>query len=139
MLGQEGDDNLRASRALDVNAAFQLMHDFAKAYTEDLIVIHAAPSVEFGATYGDWFPMDAREALVCGARERVDALIEKVGCKAEIHVECADTLRFVRWAADESYADVLVIGRSPREGVLGRLRTHVYGIIREAPCPVISV
>jgi nucleotide-binding universal stress UspA family protein len=54
-------------------------------------------------------------------------------------VECADPASFVRDVADKSYVDVLVIGRSPDLGLLGRLRTHAYAIIREAPCPVISV
>jgi hypothetical protein len=36
-------------------------------------------------------------------------------------------------------ADVLVIGRSPQSGVLGRLRDLSYAIARDAPCPVLSV
>ena len=36
-------------------------------------------------------------------------------------------------------ADLVVIGRGIMQHVLGSLRTHVYSIIREAPCPVISV
>lgn len=113
--------------------------DLALACEEDLIVIHAAPSVQFGATYADWFPMDARDLLVQGATERLEKLIDKVGCKAELHVESAHVVPYIREAADDAYADILVIGRKPGEGVLGRLRTHAYALIREAPCPVISV
>jgi nucleotide-binding universal stress UspA family protein len=36
-------------------------------------------------------------------------------------------------------SDLLIIGRSPASGVLGRLRTHAYSIIRRSPCPVLSV
>ena len=36
-------------------------------------------------------------------------------------------------------ADVLVIGRSPQSGVLGRLRDLSYAVVRDAPCPVLSV
>jgi nucleotide-binding universal stress UspA family protein len=36
-------------------------------------------------------------------------------------------------------ADVLVIGRSPQPGVLGRLRDLSYALARDAPCPVLSV
>jgi nucleotide-binding universal stress UspA family protein len=112
---------------------------FAQACEEDLIIIHAAPSLEFGATYGEWFPMDARDAVVKWAREQVAKLIEKVGCKAEVHVESADAARYIRDTADAAYADVLIIGRSAKTGLLGRLGTHAYAIIREAPCPVISI
>jgi nucleotide-binding universal stress UspA family protein len=42
-------------------------------------------------------------------------------------------------SAEEHRSDLLVIGRSSHSGLAGRLRTHSYAIIREAPCPVISV
>jgi hypothetical protein len=41
--------------------------------------------------------------------------------------------------AAEVHADLLVIGRNPAPGILGRLRTHAYSIIRQSPCPVLSV
>ena len=83
--------------------------------------------------------MDARDVLVRGAAERLEKLIAKVGCEAEVHVDGADATSYVSRLADEPQADVLVIDRSPKAGVWGRLRTHAYGIIRESPCPVISV
>ncbi len=113
--------------------------DFALAYEEDLTVIHAAPLLEVGGSYGDMFPADTRKALMDAARAEVDKLIEKVGCRAQVHVECADPASYVRDVADKSYTDVLIIGRTPNLGLLGRLRTHAYAIIREAPCAVISV
>ena len=113
--------------------------EFASAYEEDLTVIHAAPLLEVGGAYGDIFPADTRKALMEAARAELDKLIEKVGCRAEVHVECADPASYLRDVADKSYVDVLIIGRSPNLGLLGRLRTHAYAIIREAPCPVISV
>jgi nucleotide-binding universal stress UspA family protein len=36
-------------------------------------------------------------------------------------------------------ADVLVIGRSPHSGALGRLGDLSYALARDAPCPVLSV
>jgi hypothetical protein len=53
-------------------------------------------------------------------------------------VECADLTRYVKDMVEETYADVVVIGRSAGKGV-GRLHAHAYALIREAPCPVISV
>ena len=38
---------------------------------------------------------------------------------------------------DETKADLLVIGRAAKG--LGRLRSNAYALIRESPCPVISV
>jgi nucleotide-binding universal stress UspA family protein len=113
--------------------------DLAQACKADFSVIHAAPSLELGATYGDWFPVDARDILVKGATERLTKLMAKVGCQGDVQIDSAPPVTYVSRMTAESRADVLVIGRSPKEGLLGRLRTHAYAIIREAGCPVISV
>lgn len=113
--------------------------DLAKACQQDLIVIHAAPRVEVGGTYGNWFPPETRDAIEKGAREALDAMLAKVGCKAEVHVRSAEPVDYIREKADESYADILVIGRDTQTGPLKGLREHAMSIIREAPCPVISV
>ena len=42
-------------------------------------------------------------------------------------------------AAARVQADALVIGRGSAAGLFGRLRTNAYAIIRQAPCPVVSV
>jgi nucleotide-binding universal stress UspA family protein len=42
-------------------------------------------------------------------------------------------------AARRLQADVLVIGRSPQPGSLGRLRDLSYAVVRDAPCPVLSI
>ena len=44
----------------------------------------------------------------------------------------------VRDAAVANNADLVILGRGGH-GLLGRLRTHSYAIVRESPCPVISV
>jgi nucleotide-binding universal stress UspA family protein len=113
--------------------------DFAQAHEEDLTIIHAAPPVEIGGAYGDLFPAETRQGLLKAAQEEIKALMEKVGCRGEVHVECANPATYVRDVSDKNYVDILVIGRSPDHGLLGRLRTHAYAIIREAPCPVISI
>jgi nucleotide-binding universal stress UspA family protein len=113
--------------------------ELAKACQQDLIVIHAAPRVEVGGTYGNWFPPETRDAVEQAARTGVEELLAKVGCKAEVHVRCADPVGYIREKADESYADILVIGRDAQKGPLRGLREHAMAIVREAPCPVISV
>lgn len=113
--------------------------DLAKSCDAEFEVIHAAPFIDFGLAYSDWMPVDARDALVSQASERLEKLMAEAGCKAVSHVDSSDAIEYVRDMAKESRADVLVIGRSSRNGVWGRLRKHSYGIIRESPCPVISV
>jgi nucleotide-binding universal stress UspA family protein len=57
---------------------------------------------------------------------------------ATLIVESGEIARVVDAAARTTGADLLVIGRSRQHG-LGRLRTHSYAIIRESPCPVLSI
>jgi nucleotide-binding universal stress UspA family protein len=114
-------------------------HELSEACADDLIVIHAAPQVEVGGTYGDWFPPETVEQITKHGKEQVDALLARLGVKAEVHVSSAAPVSYACDVADKSYADLLVIGRSSHEGLLGLLQQHALGMIREAPCPVISV
>jgi len=45
----------------------------------------------------------------------------------------------VREEALQHGADLVLVGRGSLQDTWGRLRTHSYGIIRHAPCPVLSV
>jgi nucleotide-binding universal stress UspA family protein len=47
--------------------------------------------------------------------------------------------RVVHRAAVGHDADLIIIGRGTLQKPLGRLRSAAYSIIREAPCPVISI
>jgi nucleotide-binding universal stress UspA family protein len=50
-----------------------------------------------------------------------------------------DVVAGVHEEAVRHAADLVVIGRGVLHETLGRLRTHSYGIIRQSPCPVLSV
>jgi nucleotide-binding universal stress UspA family protein len=54
-------------------------------------------------------------------------------------VEAGDVSKVVAHLAGELKADLLVIGRKSEAGVLGRLEMTAYSIIRQSPCPVVSV
>ncbi len=76
-------------------------------------------------------------ALESHTREQVEAAIRALaGDRAEIVIDSGDPARVVSKNAEG--ADLLVIGRTS-PGPLGRLRTQSYGIVRESPCPVLSV
>ncbi|PYT19849.1 MAG: hypothetical protein DMG58_35360 [Acidobacteria bacterium] len=88
---------------------------------------------------GDYYQHGWREDLVSGAKHQLDGLQQSVGTKAEQLIVAGDVPHTVCAQAEELRADVLVIGRSSESGLLGRLRTNAYAIIRGAHCPVISV
>ena len=62
-----------------------------------------------------------------------------VHADAEPLIETGDPPAMICSAAGRLSADVLVIGRGSAAGVFGRLRANAYGIIRQSPCPVVSV
>ncbi len=97
----------------------------AKEYGARLQVIHG--------TEEDW-PEVLRfqeERYQRVAREaEVDALFEIVG---------GPPLRAVIQGIRRHHADLLVTGRGHSQGALGGLRTNVHALIRQSPCPVLSV
>jgi len=57
----------------------------------------------------------------------------------DLLIEAGDPAQTICGAAARLNADVVVIGRGSAAGVFGRLRTNAYAIIRQSPCPVVSV
>jgi nucleotide-binding universal stress UspA family protein len=62
-----------------------------------------------------------------------------LGSEADVSIIADEVPHAVHDAAVNAKADLLVIGRSADHGVIGRLRTNAYSIIRQSPCPVVSV
>ena len=73
------------------------------------------------------------------AKDDIEKLQRNVGTHAEVDLEMGDISKSVSLAAENLKADLMVIGRGAAAGVLGRFRTHAYAIIRQSPCPVVSV
>ena len=61
------------------------------------------------------------------------------GANADMYVEAGRVSAVIRQAAVACKANLIVIGRGHIHKLLGRLRTNAYEIIREAPCPVLSI
>lgn len=68
----------------------------------------------------------------------IEELLSEIKIQASVAMHSGDVAKSVRSAAEAHNADLLVIGRA-EPGLIGRLRTHAYAIIRESPCPVLSV
>jgi nucleotide-binding universal stress UspA family protein len=71
------------------------------------------------------------------AWERVEELRKRMGLNAEVQVAVGPVKEALLEAAQD--ADVLVIGRSPRPGAHERLRDLTYAVVRDSPCPVVSI
>jgi nucleotide-binding universal stress UspA family protein len=114
-------------------AALRWAAGFAAAWKADLAVIHAMPSVESASETG--WPGRFREV----AQEQIAEHLDALGTKAEVYIESGGLPDSVSLCVSRLAADLLVIGRGHGSSGGGRLPTHAYTIIRESPCPVVSV
>jgi nucleotide-binding universal stress UspA family protein len=108
----------------------------AEATGARLTLLHAASTVSTAASAGEagW-----NESVCVEARAEAVRLVEAVGCQADVAIEAGDPARAIREVAGRVGAELLVIARGSAGGVFGRLRANAYAIIRESPCPVVSV
>jgi nucleotide-binding universal stress UspA family protein len=73
------------------------------------------------------------------ALHRVQELLQIVGCEAEIQIATGRMKDAILGAVSRSAADALIVGRQPPGGRSGRLGDLTYSLVRDSPCPVLSV
>ena len=73
------------------------------------------------------------------ARETLAAMQLQAGTKFRVCVEAGGICEVVHHAAESHKADLVLIGRGLLSEFAGGLRSHAYGIVRDMPCPVLSV
>jgi nucleotide-binding universal stress UspA family protein len=111
--------------------------NFAGEFGAQLTAVHVTPSLE---ARGEYFDPDWRRCLAQSARERLAAMQERIEINADIVITDNNNVPLaISSAASELDADLVVIGRGSTGGMLGRLRTNAYSIIRQSPCPVVSI
>jgi nucleotide-binding universal stress UspA family protein len=126
--------------AVDGGPASERVLDWAWRFAEEFnslfTVVHAIPRLEAPEHVIDpnW-----RSERIASVEAQLRCLQSKVGARGDVLVEEGAPAKVVAAAAAKRKADLVVIGRSPKEGFLGRLRPNAYAIISESPCPVVSV
>jgi nucleotide-binding universal stress UspA family protein len=125
------DDGARAPALLRWAA------DFSARTGAALKVMHVAPLIS------DWLAVPAERELQEQVREEarvnIEALRQSAGVEASIRIVVGPIADTITEVASQEQADLVLIGRGSANSTLGRLRTHVYGIVRKSPCPVLSV
>jgi len=107
--------------------------DAAKAAGAKLSLIHVIPVREVGPE-AQRSSEEKRKAL-----ERLADLQKRVGSDASVSVATGPVKDTLLNAVRQSSADVLVIGRGPDSSAHGRMRDLAYALLRDSPCPVVSV
>jgi nucleotide-binding universal stress UspA family protein len=108
----------------------------AKSYQANLALVHvlemppATPEIDFSPYRQDL--IDAGHAHMRGLKDRLNLDVPDVIIDAGI----ADGIReeIVR-----RKADLLLVGRGHDQGIVSRVWSRLYSIVRDSPCPVLSI
>lgn len=111
--------------------------EFASEQRAELRLVHAVPGTNVPVIEEN--VPKAYQFLFDVAREQLARMQAKAGTKLEVCLLGGQAGHVVRALAVEHDADLIVIGRGVIQETLGRLRSRAYAIIREAPCPVMSI
>jgi len=123
--------------AVDLNSEAEIVlkaADFlAQSYGARLCLLHIEPS----------FHEHGKESSAQYVRDTFDQVVRSgsgdMAADTSVRVLEGATPEGIRRAAIEEGADLIVVGRGHERGNLSRAWSDLYAIIRESPCPVLSV
>jgi nucleotide-binding universal stress UspA family protein len=138
---KETEELRRILVAIDVDdRALQLLKagaSLAREFGADLHVVHVTPEGSAGmARYFDaaWTAEAARSL-----QQDVESLVQAAEVSGTIHLVSGGIASSIREVASRIDASLVIIGRRHEDDFAGRLRAHGYAIVRESPCPVLSL
>jgi nucleotide-binding universal stress UspA family protein len=110
----------------------------AAEYQAELTVLHAIPE-KMAVAAGQTQHRETAGSAFTHARNQIDALQTTVGVAGSALVEAGDPAEVVARTAKRLGADLLVVGRHETKGVYEHFHQHLYSIVCESPCPVLSI
>lgn len=128
--------------AVDLAERSRTVLDWAKwlagEYQAALGIVHATTELP-PAYYGFSLEQEFAQSVSEQAKRRVEILQTAAGTAGQVYVNSGDPAKVVACAAKDFGADLVVIGRHGGKGLAGYLRPNAYGILRDSPCPAISI
>jgi nucleotide-binding universal stress UspA family protein len=124
------DDSLEAEAVLHAAASL------ATAYCAQLWIVHVVPTPP---DYPDFDLTEHTAKLKDAAQRRLRELKAKLGIDAPHTVTDALLGEGIHGELVRRKADLLITGRGHSSGTFSRLWSHLYSIIRDSPCPVLSI
>jgi nucleotide-binding universal stress UspA family protein len=109
----------------ETEAVLRAAAALASSYQAHLSLIHVVHSPE--------------PDLIAAANERLDTWKRKLAIAACHKVLSGTTADAVCHEAAREKADLIIAGRGLSQGALTRLLSELYTIVRESPCPVLSI
>ncbi|HEY6345110.1 MAG TPA: universal stress protein [Bryobacteraceae bacterium] len=111
--------------------------DFANRCGAEMFVVHGVPVAEM--SLGQYSGIEPPLYMEDFARAEIEKIQREAGSSVKVWTEGNPIPSVVRRAALEWNADLTIIGREGARHLGGGLTGHAYSIIREAPCPVLSL
>jgi nucleotide-binding universal stress UspA family protein len=115
-----------------------LAAEMAASVNATLTLVHITGSVEMYGRGGWHVDPGWKEKIVGFAAEEIAKLQQHAGTKADVIIDSGNVPELLNRAAEQTEADVLVIGHIPGRSHLGD-NGNGYGIIRASQIPVLSV
>jgi nucleotide-binding universal stress UspA family protein len=109
----------------ETDAVFDAAAALASSYNARLSLVHVVKTCE--------------PHLIGEANDRLVAWKDKLGISAFHKILTGSTAGAIRQEAVQEKADLIVVGRGLSQGTLTRVMSHLYEIVCESPCPVLSV
>src|SRR5262249_13613599 len=108
----------------------------AVEYDAKLSIVHVlgTPPVAWEFDYGPY-----RKSLLESADAQLRHVRRELGIDADVEILEGSVAVAIRECAFVRQADLVVTGRGHAGGMLGRLWSHLYAIVGETPCPVLSI
>jgi nucleotide-binding universal stress UspA family protein len=111
--------------------------EFAGHYDAKLRLVHAIGATE--ARPDKYLDTEFRQFLFQSSREAIMDMQRQLGLNLELCIDGGTVSTAVHDGAVAHQADLVIIGRGRVQKSFGRLRTNSYAIIRDCPCPVLSI
>lgn len=136
---KENIQNVLVAVDLDDRAARLITagDNIAKQFGATLHIVHASP--DDGAGAARYMDPTWRMEIAHKIKTQLEGDAAAAGATATVHVIAGEPAKVVQSVAEQIEADLVVLGRHMDTSLLGRLRTHSYAIVRESPCPVLSI
>jgi len=111
--------------------------DLASTSGAEVRLVHTVPAAETGAER--YFDLEFAAFLEQQAKETIAAMQKQAGTNFDVCVKAGSIPARVREEALTYDSDLVLIGRGALPHFAGRLRSHAYSIVRDMPCPVLSI
>lgn len=117
----------------EADVIFKTAGLLAQTYGARICLLHVEPSPPEGD--GPTLARSVRQAF----EKAVSVGDAKIALEPDVRILDASVPESIRRIAIEETADLVVVGRGHEKGSLSRIWSQLYTIIRDSPCPVLSV